>query len=213
VTGGIAQATLLPGAVVCCSNQSHALPHSHTAGAGHLRIESQLAAEAPPDVAQNVVVADERIRIHDRHGTAAAQRGEADDDSGSVRVADVKFGAWPGAFVEPGDAADEQVRPQPTDIAPEHGNGAVGRHQQRRWVDITDPTSIDPVNNGVCGTASSLSPFALFEVKYAFGGFLPPVDPEPTANAAKAGSSIPVKFSLGGDQGWTSSLPATRAPS
>ena len=36
---------------------------------------------------------------------------------------------------------------------------------------------------------------------YTFGGFLAPVDPAPTWNTAKAGSAIPVTFSLGGYQG------------
>lgn len=36
---------------------------------------------------------------------------------------------------------------------------------------------------------------------YAFSGFSQPVDNLPTLNVAKAGSAIPVKFSLGGNQG------------
>ena len=36
---------------------------------------------------------------------------------------------------------------------------------------------------------------------YNFNGFFPPVDNLPTLNIATAGSSIPVKFSLGGNQG------------
>jgi hypothetical protein len=36
---------------------------------------------------------------------------------------------------------------------------------------------------------------------YTFSGFFQPVDNPPTLNVAKAGSAIPVKFSLGGDQG------------
>lgn len=36
---------------------------------------------------------------------------------------------------------------------------------------------------------------------YGFSGFLPPVDPFPTFNVAKAGKAIPVKFSLRGDLG------------
>lgn len=38
-------------------------------------------------------------------------------------------------------------------------------------------------------------------VTWAFGGFLHPVDNLPTVNIAKAGSAIPVKFSLGADYG------------
>jgi hypothetical protein len=36
---------------------------------------------------------------------------------------------------------------------------------------------------------------------YNFTGFFQPVDNAPTLNVAKAGSAIPVKFSLGGNQG------------
>ncbi len=37
--------------------------------------------------------------------------------------------------------------------------------------------------------------------QYAFGGFRPPVDAMPVVNTVKAGSAVPVKFTLGGDQG------------
>lgn len=37
--------------------------------------------------------------------------------------------------------------------------------------------------------------------RFAFSGFLAPVADQPTVNRAKAGSAVPVKFSLGGDQG------------
>jgi hypothetical protein len=38
---------------------------------------------------------------------------------------------------------------------------------------------------------------------YAFTGFFKPIDNLPTVNVAKAGSAVPVKFSLGGNQGLT----------
>jgi hypothetical protein len=40
-----------------------------------------------------------------------------------------------------------------------------------------------------------------YEVIYPWSSFFQPVDNLPTINSAKAGSAIPVKFSLGGDQG------------
>jgi subtilisin family serine protease len=40
-----------------------------------------------------------------------------------------------------------------------------------------------------------------FRVAWAFTGFFAPVDIRPLINVAQAGSAIPVKFSLGGDQG------------
>jgi len=49
---------------------------------------------------------------------------------------------------------------------------------------------------------TSLSPFALFEPEpYAFKGFFAPVSNAPAVNSVKAGSSVPVKFSLSGDKG------------
>jgi Tol biopolymer transport system component len=41
----------------------------------------------------------------------------------------------------------------------------------------------------------------IYSVVYDFEGFFSPVDDPPTFNAVKAGRAIPVKFSLGGDQG------------
>jgi hypothetical protein len=67
------------------------------------------------------------------------------------------------------------------------------------WHDVT--SSLDTTNNKVCGTVTSLSPFALMETAYQFAGFFAPVDNLPTVNGAKAGSAIPVKFSLGGNYG------------
>jgi hypothetical protein len=68
------------------------------------------------------------------------------------------------------------------------------------WTDVT--TTSDPGTTTICGTVSSLSPFIVARFHYAFQGFLQPVDnPEIATNTAKAGSSIPVRFKLGGNQG------------
>lgn len=40
-----------------------------------------------------------------------------------------------------------------------------------------------------------------YSVVYAFAGWLSPVDNRPTLNRVKAGSAVPVKFTLGGDHG------------
>src|SRR5262249_21023317 len=45
------------------------------------------------------------------------------------------------------------------------------------------------------------SALATYDVDYAFSGFLAPVDNPPVLNVAKAGSAIPVQFSLAGYQG------------
>jgi hypothetical protein len=49
-------------------------------------------------------------------------------------------------------------------------------------------------------TATSTSNYTI-AASYHFAGFFSPVDNPPTRNIAKAGSAIPVKFSLGGFQG------------
>jgi len=71
-------------------------------------------------------------------------------------------------------------------------------YENDAWVDVT--TSNDTTNHIVCGQVSSLSPFAVAETIYNFSGFFQPVDNLPTLNVVKAGSAVPVKFSLGGDQ-------------
>ena len=50
-------------------------------------------------------------------------------------------------------------------------------------------------------------------IQYTFTGFLQPVDNLPVVNTVKAGSAIPVKFSLGGDKGlniFASGFPASQ---
>lgn len=81
------------------------------------------------------------------------------------------------------------------------------------WVDVT--TSVDLVARLVCGETTSLSPFvvATYELKPQFAGFLPPVEAQPTVNRMRAGSAVPVKFSLGGDFGmdiFAAGYPASR---
>ena len=63
------------------------------------------------------------------------------------------------------------------------------------------PTTVDEPETRVCGITDSFSPFTIAWRVPSFGGFESPVDDRPVLNKAKAGSSIPVKFSLGGDFG------------
>jgi len=48
---------------------------------------------------------------------------------------------------------------------------------------------------------NSITQACPYNVIYDFGGLQYPVDPVPTLNAMKAGAAVPLKFSLGGDQG------------
>jgi hypothetical protein len=82
-----------------------------------------------------------------------------------------------------------------------HNEGALRlwHNESGVWLDVT--TSVDTVANKACGSVTSLSPFALMEVAYQFGGFFQPVDNPPVLNSMKAGQAVPVKFSLGGNRG------------
>ena len=73
-----------------------------------------------------------------------------------------------------------------------HGEAGV-------WTDVT--TSRDESAHIICGTTTSLSPFIMAEFHYDFTGFFQPVDNGKVGNVVKAGSGIPVKFSLGGALG------------
>jgi hypothetical protein len=80
---------------------------------------------------------------------------------------------------------------------------------------ITELSSPDSSGNGVYCYDNGATSCATFPVNtyrdtnywvtpvwgYNFSGFFQPVDNVPTLNVAKAGSAIPVKFSLGGNQG------------
>jgi hypothetical protein len=80
---------------------------------------------------------------------------------------------------------------------------------------ITALSSPDSTGNGVYCYDNDPTNCAVFPVNtyrdsnywvtplwgYNFSGFFQPVDNAPTLNVAKAGSAIPVKFSLNGDQG------------
>jgi hypothetical protein len=52
------------------------------------------------------------------------------------------------------------------------------------------------------GQASSATAYVTITAMYNFTGFFQPVDNLPTLNSVKAGSAVPVKFSLSGNQGF-----------
>jgi CSLREA domain-containing protein len=65
----------------------------------------------------------------------------------------------------------------------------------------------DPVNNkdqrGLSRASGSHCDLGAFELvpKFAFTGFLAPLNNPPTVNTVRGGQAVPVKFSLGGNQG------------
>jgi probable HAF family extracellular repeat protein len=66
------------------------------------------------------------------------------------------------------------------------------------WVDVT--TSNNTATEVICGTTTSLSPFLVAQTLYDFTGFFSPVKNQ-DLNPVKAGSTVPIKFSLGGSFG------------
>ena len=97
------------------------------------------------------------------------------------------------------------------------GSAAVVTYTSPTWTDAVDgagTASCAPPSGGSFPVGSTLitcsvtdshnntatSSFSVI-VSYAFNGFFQPIDNLPAQNRAKAGSAIPVKFSLGGNQG------------
>ncbi len=82
------------------------------------------------------------------------------------------------------------------------------------WVKVPITSISGLPNQTVCGQVSSLSPFAVGYYTFNLSGPYQPVDPQPTQNVMKAGRTVPVKFSLGGDYGlgiFASGYPASGA--
>jgi predicted extracellular nuclease len=72
---------------------------------------------------------------------------------------------------------------------------------QFRIAHINSDFAADNPGDVARGTSDHDPNAGTFVLTFPFSGFLSPVDAEPMINVAKAGQSIPVKFSLGGDRG------------
>jgi hypothetical protein len=78
-------------------------------------------------------------------------------------------------------------------------------YENGKWVTLTT-TLLDTQNKIICAQTSSFSPFLVAQEIYPFSGFFAPVQNTDAAgnyvvNQVKAGSAVPVKFSLGSDLG------------
>jgi hypothetical protein len=74
----------------------------------------------------------------------------------------------------------------------------------------------DAANNGNTASTSTDNTVTYNPTIYDFEGFFPPVDNPPILNSVKAGSAVPLKFSLGGDYGldiFAPGYPASRVVS
>jgi len=102
---------------------------------------------------------------------------------------------------ENGDLVDTLFQKSVSDV------GNYGQTPWTHWEHTFAESGEYTIEVSVTNTADSIIPsyIGLDDVKfpsYAFDGFYNPVDnPDVATNKAKAGSAIPVKFSLGGDMG------------
>jgi hypothetical protein len=87
------------------------------------------------------------------------------------------------------DATSGISPPTQTSVSANASTSSVGLKS------VTMPAVSDVAANTNSSTACSYSVF------YNFSGFFQPVDNRPTLNTVKAGSAVPVKFSLHGNQG------------
>jgi hypothetical protein len=67
-------------------------------------------------------------------------------------------------------------------------------------IDTTPGTHVFRVD-AVDSAGNSASATASYSIRYAFAGFYSPLVAEPASVGARAGDTVPVKFSLGGDRG------------
>lgn len=84
------------------------------------------------------------------------------------------------------------------------GSGLVSCVGPVRTGDPIDTASVGPrtfMVEAADDAGNTASRSHVYSVVYDFDGFFSPVDDPPTFNTVKAGRAIPVKFSLGGDQG------------
>jgi len=84
-------------------------------------VESELAVEAAADVTEDVEVLCPRVGVDRRHDASSAKRVDADHDT-----SDAECVSRPVTLRELRHAADEEVRPQPSDVVAELADRTIG---------------------------------------------------------------------------------------
>lgn len=108
-----------------------------------------------------------------------------------------------------GPSLNPTISPNPVTLG---GTATVSPNLTIEGAGLASPVACGDVNTSAVGefivtcTASDLLGRTVvvnkpYSVVYAFTGFFAPVDAAPVQNGAKAGSAIPVKFSLAGNRG------------
>src|SRR5205807_9810259 len=108
------------------THQLHLIPHGELATLDYKTVERELALEAPIDVAGDVLVPDQRVRIVCRHDAARTQILDTDEP-----LAYAQAGARPLALGQPVDAADHVVVPQAAMVVSDGGACDVGCLNER----------------------------------------------------------------------------------
>src|SRR5438309_11634845 len=106
------------------THQLHLIPHGELATLDDKTVERELALEAPIDVAGDVLVPDQRVRIVCRHDAARTQILDTYEPLSYAQAV-----SRPISLRQPVDAADHDVWSQAAMVVTEGGHGAVDRHQ------------------------------------------------------------------------------------
>ena len=93
-------------------------------------VQSELPTEASYDVPEYFRIVRESVRVERRHHTTPAQVV-----NGNQYVADSDGRSRPRALVQPLDARNHKIRPEPPSISPERCDRSIGRHQERQHVE------------------------------------------------------------------------------
>jgi hypothetical protein len=131
--------------------------------------------------------------VSDRAGNSETSNTvtvKVDKSAPTVSVTGVSNGATYtlGSVPTAGCSTTDGLSGVATDATPSTIGGPVGS--------VTATCSGAKDNAGNTNSAS-----VIYTVQYDFGGWLAPLNALPTRNTVKAGRAVPVKFSLGGDQG------------
>src|SRR6267378_1363633 len=111
-------------------DELHRLIDTYRAAVHHRTVERKATVEAPDDVFQNLWISRKGIRIDGRHDTASAHTVDRDDD-----FADKQLPARPVTLVESGNAANDDIRAQPSPVATELSDRAVGSDEERQDIE------------------------------------------------------------------------------
>jgi len=111
-------------------NQFCGISNSNLATPDHVTIQGERAAEFVRDILEHLTVLFQAVRVKCRHDATPTEILYSNDD-----VPDAQALAWPVAIGQPLDATDHEIRSKAPTIMFKHGNGSIGRNQQRQYIE------------------------------------------------------------------------------